>query len=55
MAKHIIFFKDRKGVGRIRIDGKVHGSDFKNFADALEWLNTMKEGGLYTDRYLVED
>lgn len=55
MAKHIVFYVDRKGVGRIRIDGKRHGNDFRNFADALEWLDTMKAAGLYKDRYLVEE
>lgn len=55
MAKHIVFFKDKKGVGRIRIDGKVHGNDFKGFKDALDWLSTMKAAGLYKDRYLVEE
>ncbi len=55
MANYIIFFRDEKGVGRIKIDGKVHGNDFKNFADAKEWFTTMKSAGLYKDRYLVED
>lgn len=55
MAKHIVFFRDRKGIGRIRIDGKVHGNDFRNYADALEWLSTMKEAGFYKDRYLIEE
>ena len=55
MARYIIFFRDSKGVGRIKIDGKVHGSDFKDFKDAKEWLSTMKDAGLYTDRFLVED
>ena len=55
MPKLIIFFRDREGVGRIKIDGKVHGNDFKDYKDALQWLETMKDAGLYTDRYLVED
>lgn len=55
MAKHIIFFRDKKDVGRVRIDGKVHGNDFKNYNDALEWLYTMKAAGLYKDRYLIEE
>ena len=55
MSNYIIFYKDRNGVGRIRIDGKTHGNDFRNFADAHEWLSTMKEAGLYKDRYLIEE
>lgn len=46
---------DNDGIGRIRIDGKVHGNDFKGFNDAKEWLRSMKAGGLYLDCFLVED
>ena len=55
MGNFIVFFRDKAGVGRIRIGGRVHGSDFNGFKDAREWLETMKAAGLYKDRYLVEE
>lgn len=55
MAKHIYFFRDQKGVGRVRIDGKVHGNDFKNYNDALDWLYAMKAAGMYANYYLVSE
>lgn len=53
--KAIIGFRTADKVWHIKIDGKVHPSDFSSRRDIELWHGAMKEGGLYRDCYLVFD